>query len=214
MGLFWECYRFFYWLLQSCARDWVSVVKTALWDCFGNAIASFIGYYKVARETGSVLCQTALWDCFGNAIASSICYYKVARDWVSVVSNCTMGLFWECYRFFYWLFTKLCAILGQCCVKLHCRIVWERYRLFYWLLRSCAGNWFGVTPNQHHGIVVGMLSFPLRPLKRLPQRLSLKHNLQMAQTERSEKGIDEHISPQKICPKSNQHQCSPNINMH
>ena len=110
--------------------------------------------------------------------------------------------------------TKLRARLGQCCVKLHCGIVWERYRFFYWLLRSCAGNWFGVTPNQHLGIVVGMLSFPLRPLKRLPQRLSLKHNLQMAQTERSEKGIDEHISPQKICPKSNQHQCSPNINMH
>ena len=54
--------------------------QTALWDCFGNAIASFIGYYKVARETGSVLCQTALWDCFGNAIASFIGYYKVARE--------------------------------------------------------------------------------------------------------------------------------------
>ena len=79
--------------------------QTALWDCFGNAITSFIGYYKVAGETGSVLCQTALWDCFGNAIASFIGYYKVARETGSVyiVSNCTMGLFWERYHFFYWL---------------------------------------------------------------------------------------------------------------
>ena len=89
-----------------------------------------------------------------------------------------------------------------------------RYRFFHWLLRSCAGNWFGVAPNQHHGIVVAMLSLLLSPLKRLPQRLSLKYNLQMAKTERSVKGIDEHISPQKICLKSDQHQFSPNINMH
>ena len=118
--------------------------------------------------------QTALWDCFGNAIASFIGYYKVscAQDWVSVVSNCTMGLFWE------------------------------RYRFFYSLLRSCAGNWVGVLPNQHHGIVVGTLSLLLRPLKRFPQRLSLKHNLQIAKTERPKKGIDEHISPQKKYPKS------------
>ena len=40
----------------------------------------FIGYYKVTRETGSVLCQPALWDCFGNAIASFTGYYKVARE--------------------------------------------------------------------------------------------------------------------------------------
>ena len=185
MGLFWERYCFFYWLLQSCTRDWVSIVSNCTMGLFWERYRFF---------------YLLLQSC--------------ARDWVSVVSNCTMGLFWECYHFFYWLFTKLRARLGQCCVKLHCGIVWERYRFFYWLLRSCAGNWFGVNPNQHHGIVVGMLSFPLRPLKRLPQRLSLKHNLQMAQTERSEKGIDEHISPQKICPKSNQHQCSPNINMH
>ena len=104
--------------------------------------------------------------------------------------------------------------MGQCCVKLHYGIVWERYRFFYWLLRRCAGNWFGVAPNQHHGIVVGMLSLLLSPLNRKPQRLSLKHNLQMAKTERSVKGIDEHISPQKICLKSDQHQFSPNINMH
>ena len=68
--------------------------------------------------------------------------------------------------------------------------------------------------KSHHGMVVGMLSLLLSPLKRLPQRLSLKHNLQMAKTERSVKGIDEHISPQKICPKSDQHQFSANINMH
>ena len=65
MGLFWERYHFFYSVL----------CQTALWDCFGNAIASFIGCYKVARETGSVLCQTALRDCFRNAITSSIGYY-------------------------------------------------------------------------------------------------------------------------------------------
>ena len=29
-------------------------------------------YFLVERETGSVLCRTALWDCFGNAIASFI----------------------------------------------------------------------------------------------------------------------------------------------
>ena len=26
--------------------------RTALWDCFGDAAASFIGLYEVARETG------------------------------------------------------------------------------------------------------------------------------------------------------------------
>lgn len=26
--------------------------RSALWDCFGNAIISVIGYYKVAQETG------------------------------------------------------------------------------------------------------------------------------------------------------------------
>ena len=36
--------------------------------------------YKVKRETGYVLCRIALWDCFGVAIASFIGYYEVAQD--------------------------------------------------------------------------------------------------------------------------------------
>ena len=65
--------------------------QTAPWDCFGNAVASFTGYYKVVRETGSVLCQTALWDCFGSA-ASFIGYYEVAQETGSVLHQIsTMG---------------------------------------------------------------------------------------------------------------------------
>ena len=29
--------------------------RTALWDCFGEAIASLIGYYEVSQETWSQL---------------------------------------------------------------------------------------------------------------------------------------------------------------
>ena len=29
--------------------------RIALWDCFGEAIASFIGYYEVSQETWSQL---------------------------------------------------------------------------------------------------------------------------------------------------------------
>ena len=31
----------------------LSFCPTAFWDCFGNAITSFIGYYEVERESGS-----------------------------------------------------------------------------------------------------------------------------------------------------------------
>lgn len=33
--------------------------------------------FEVARETGSVLCQIASWDCFGDAIASFIGWVKI-----------------------------------------------------------------------------------------------------------------------------------------
>ena len=36
--------------------------------------------YQFPRETGSVLCPVALWDCFGEAITSLIGYYKVAEE--------------------------------------------------------------------------------------------------------------------------------------
>ena len=35
---------------------------------------------SIPRETGSVLCPVALWDCFGEAITSLIGYYKVAEE--------------------------------------------------------------------------------------------------------------------------------------
>ena len=92
---------------------------------------------------------------------------------IRVARLCIDSILLMCF-FFFLAFTKLRSRLGQCCVKLHYGIVLGAY----WLLRSCAGNWIGVAPNQHQGIVVGML----------PQRLSLKHNPQMAKTERSEKG--------------------------
>ena len=36
-----------------------------------------IKYSKVARETGSTLCRIAPWDCFGDAVASSIGWLRI-----------------------------------------------------------------------------------------------------------------------------------------
>ena len=93
MGLFWESYRFFYWLLQSCARDWVSGVKLHYGFVLGTLSLLSLAITKCrARKTESVLCQTALWDCFGNVIASFIRYYEVAQETGSVFYQIsTMG---------------------------------------------------------------------------------------------------------------------------
>ena len=40
----------------------------------------FKATWKVARETGWMLCRIALWDRFGGAISFFIGYYKVARE--------------------------------------------------------------------------------------------------------------------------------------
>ena len=40
----------------------------------------WIGHFEFARETGAVLCRIALWDCFEDAIAYFIGYYEVARE--------------------------------------------------------------------------------------------------------------------------------------
>ena len=45
-------------------RERSVLCQTALWDCFGNAITSFIGYYKVARESGGAY---HLKENFGNS---------------------------------------------------------------------------------------------------------------------------------------------------
>ena len=39
-----------------------------------------IGHVKVVSKTGSGLCGSASWDCFEDAIASSIGCYGVAQD--------------------------------------------------------------------------------------------------------------------------------------
>ena len=39
-----------------------------------------IGHFEFVRGTGSVFRGTALWDCFGDAVASFIGNYKVARE--------------------------------------------------------------------------------------------------------------------------------------
>ena len=44
--------------------------RIAPWDCFGDAIASFIGYFEVTQESGSVLVlrigSTVLFDTTPN----------------------------------------------------------------------------------------------------------------------------------------------------
>ena len=37
-------------------------------------------FFDVARETGSVSCRIALWDCFGDAIAAFVGNYEVAQE--------------------------------------------------------------------------------------------------------------------------------------
>lgn len=39
-----------------------------------------IGHIKVASNIGSGLFGSAPWDCFGNAVASFIGYYGLAQD--------------------------------------------------------------------------------------------------------------------------------------
>ena len=39
-----------------------------------------IEHFKFVRETGSVLCRSALWDRFGDVIASFIGCYEIARE--------------------------------------------------------------------------------------------------------------------------------------
>ena len=39
--------------LKGCLRDWSVLRRIALWDCFRDAMAAFIGYYEIAQETGS-----------------------------------------------------------------------------------------------------------------------------------------------------------------
>ena len=76
-----------------------------------------MGHCCVARYYGTVVGTLLLLlrSCAGN--------------WVSVVPNCTMGLFLEHYRFFYWLFMR--ARLGQCCVKLHYGTVFGTLSLLF-----------------------------------------------------------------------------------
>ena len=40
---------------------------------------------RMARETGSVLCPIAPWDCFWDAIASFIGYHEVAQETYSPI---------------------------------------------------------------------------------------------------------------------------------
>ena len=83
-------------------------------------------YYKVAGETGSVLCQTALWDCFGNAITSFIqCCVKL--HYGIVLGTLSLLLL---------AVTKLRARLGQYCVKLHYGIVFGTLSLLLLAITS------------------------------------------------------------------------------
>ena len=45
-------------------------------------IVTGVGHFQVSRETGLLLCRIALWDCFGDAIAYFIGYYNCAGNWV------------------------------------------------------------------------------------------------------------------------------------
>ena len=47
---------------------------------YGLCENGWIGHFEFARETGAVLCRIALWDCFEDAIAYFIGYNEVARE--------------------------------------------------------------------------------------------------------------------------------------
>ena len=65
-----------------------------------------MGHYCVARYYGTVVIKIAVTKLRRKL---GQCCAKLHYE--------SMGLSWEYYRFFYWLFMR--ARLGQCCVKLH-----------------------------------------------------------------------------------------------
>ena len=44
--------------------------------------ATFMGYSKLRRMTGSVLCAIALWDCFGDTISSYWLLQERTGNWI------------------------------------------------------------------------------------------------------------------------------------
>ena len=59
----------------------------AFWDCFGDAISSFIGYYKVSLETGSKSIGPSLQTILKcnlneNVLGLSRNLNKASEDWV------------------------------------------------------------------------------------------------------------------------------------
>ena len=47
----------------------------------------FKATWKVARETGWMLCRIALWDCFGGAISFSYSITRLRGNWVRIRSE-------------------------------------------------------------------------------------------------------------------------------
>ena len=75
------------------------------------------------RETGSVLCQTALWDCFGNAIAFLLAITKLRARLGQCCVKLHYGIVLGTQSLLLLAITKLRARLGQCYVKLHYGII-------------------------------------------------------------------------------------------
>ena len=74
MGLFWERYRFFYWLLQSCARDWVSIVSNCTMGLFSERYHFFYWLLLVIVDTTAAPVLYIVGQQYSCSLCSSLKY--------------------------------------------------------------------------------------------------------------------------------------------
>ena len=92
MGSFWVRHGFFNRLIRGHTGNWVIVVSSCIVGRFSvRHLLFFIGY-EVAQKTRSLLCRVALWEGFECAIASFIGCYQVAQETGSKLSPETVSI--------------------------------------------------------------------------------------------------------------------------